>query len=401
MATHVRHPVLISVSQPNAWTFGILFFFESVARAAMLAVLPLTVYRVFQAKETVSLVYTGVALVALCLSFAIPPLVRRISRRWTYTLGCVLLALFALLVDLGMPVVLVFAMLCRTLGAAMLNITLALYIMDNIEKRDLARSEPLRLAMATVAWGITPYVGVWLMENVGVWAASLLSISASLSLIGVFWAFRLREGGPIRPEARSLTRARDPIQSIRRFVSQPRLRLAWSIAFARSAFWMTFFVYIPILLVEGGWPATASGIAVAAGNLMLFNNLFSGRLAARLSLRRVLGGAFLAAAGLVGLVAVLSAVNPAAAAVVMVAAAFFIALVDGLGPVPFLRAVRTHERARMATVYRTYLDASELLPPLVYSALLPLLGFPGAFAALACLVGGVGVLTLCYLPRGM
>ena len=85
----------------------------------------------------------------------------------------------------------------------------------------------------------------------------------------------------------------------------------------------------------------------------------------------------------------------------MVAAAFFVALLDGLGPVPFLRAVRPHERAPMTAVYRTYLDASELLPPLAYFFLFMLGGFLAAFAALALLLAAIGALTLRHLPRGM
>ena len=121
-------------------------------------VLPLTAYALFGSKETVSLVYTAVSLVALGFSFAIPMLVRRLSRRWTYTLGCALLGALRRAAgarrrrrrwSLGM--------LCRTAGAAILNVTLSLYIMDNIGKRELTRSEPLRLAVATLAWGVAPY----------------------------------------------------------------------------------------------------------------------------------------------------------------------------------------------------------------------------------------------------
>ena len=75
---------------------------------------------------------------------------------------------------------------------------------------------------------------------------------------------------------------------------------------------MTFFVYVPILMVEGGLDATAGGLAVAAGNLMLLNNLFARGWAERHSLRRVLGVAFLAAAALT-LVAAASAPAPAGA----------------------------------------------------------------------------------------
>ena len=93
MATHVRHPILIGATAraPGAWTFGLLYFLESLARASLVTVLPLTAYALFASKEAVSLVYTGVSLAALGFTFAIPALVRRLSRRWAYTLGCALL----------------------------------------------------------------------------------------------------------------------------------------------------------------------------------------------------------------------------------------------------------------------------------------------------------------------
>ena len=404
MATHVRHPVLISAApaQAGIWTFSLLFFVESVARAAMVTVLPLTAYALFQDKAAVSLVYTGVALAALCFSFLIPVLVRHLTRRWTYTLGCGLLALFATLLALDTPAALVLGMFCRTTGAAILNISLSLYIMDHVGRRELTRSEPMRLATATLAWGLTPYLGVWLMQRYGLWAPCALSIGAALTLAAVFWSLRLAEGGPIRRSTPGAAiPSLNPLRNVRRFVAQPRLRLAWGIAFARSAFWVTFFIYIPILMVEGGRSATAGALAVAVGNLMLFNNLFTRGWASRHSLRRVLGSAFLAAGALTLVTAGLSLRWPAAAAVAMVGGAFFVAIIDGLGPVPFLRAVRASERPQMTTVYRTYLDASELLPPLAYFVLFMIGGFAAAFGALALLLASVGALTMRYLPRGM
>ena len=115
--------------------------------------------------------------------------------------------------------------------------------------------------------------------------------------MAIFWVLRLAEGGPIRA-GRAPAPVRHPLAAVRRFAGQPRLRLAWAIAFARSAFWTTFFIYVPILMLEGGLGAAAGGLAVAAGNLMLFNNLFARGWATRHSLRRVLGATFLAAAAL-------------------------------------------------------------------------------------------------------
>jgi MFS family permease len=398
MAIHVRHPELIAVARPGAWTFSGLFFLESVARATLVTVLPLSAYALFEDKATVSLVYTAVAVVALCLSFTIPALVRVLSRRWTYTLGAGLIAACAVLVALGTAWALPLALLARTSGAAMLNITLNLYIMDSIGKRDLLRSEPLRLGVATLAWSAAPLAGVLLMQRFGLWAPALLSVAAAALLVATFWVLRLAEGNPIRP---GRSRPASAFGSIRRFATQPRLRLAWGIAFARSSFWVTFFVYVPILMVEGGLGPLAAGIAVAAGNAMLLNNLVLRGFVVRHSLRRVLGGAFLAAAALTFAAAVAAPAGPALAGALFVAAAFFVAMIDGLGPIPFLRAVRVHERPAMTMVYRTYLDASELIPPLVYALLLGLFGFAGAFSAQAALLAGIGVLVLRHLPRGM
>ena len=400
MAFHVRHPIALA-ARPGAWTFSVLYFVESLARAAMATVLPLTAYALYGTKETVSLVYTAVSLTALCLSFAIPVLVRRISRKWTYTLGCALLVLCGLLTWLETPPSVAGALLARTLGAAVINVTLNLYIMDNIGKRDLARTESLRFAVSTLAWTAMPVLGVWLMQHHGLWAPSLLCIGCSLLLAALFWYRRLAEGGPIRAARDAPMPGQSPIRAIRRFVAQPRLRLAWAIAFARSAFWTTFFVYAPILMVEGGRSATAGALVVAGGNLMLLNNLFTRSWAARFSLRRVIGSDLLIAAGLVLLAAALALGAPALAGIVLVAAAFFVAMLDGLGPVPFLRAVRARERAEMSTVYRTYLDASELLPQIAYFFLFMIGGFAAAFAGLAVVMAGIGVLVLRHLPRGM
>lgn len=402
MAFHVRHPLPLSLARrPGAATFSLLFLIESVARASMATVLPLSAYALFGAKEAVSLVYTAVSLVALCLSFLVPVLVRRISRRWTYTLGCALLVVCGLMTWMQTPPALAAALLARTAGSAALNITLSLYIMDSIGKRDLARSESLRFAVSTLAWTLMPLAGVWLAQRYGIGAACLLCIGAALVLMAVFWALRLAEGGAIRP-ARGLPAPRHhPVRAVRRFVAQPRLVLAWAIAFARSTFWSTFFIYAPILMVEGGWSAGAGGLVVAAGNMMLLNNLVARDWAARFSLRRVIGGALAAAAGLVLAAALVSGQAPAAAGVVLVAAAFFMAMLDGLGPVPFLRAVHAHERAEMTTVYRTYLDASELLPQMAYFFLFMIGGFTAAFAGLAVLLAAIGALVLRHLPRGM
>ena len=249
-----------------------------------------------------------------------------------------------------------------------------------------------------MAWVAAPLGGVWLYEHYGAWAPGMIPVVFAGLLLVVFWYLRMSEKGPIRA-ARSAPP--NPFASVGRFIAQPRLRLAWTIAFSRSVFWVTFFIYIPILMVEGKAGALAGGIAIAAGNLMLFNNLLVTGWARRFSLRIMIVVAFSGAAVFTVATGIFGTAQPIMAGVVIVAASFFVAMLDGLGPIPFLRAVRAHERPQMTTVYRTYLDASELLPPFFYVFAFMVFGFSGAFWVLACLMVATAVLVWAFLPRQM
>ena len=72
----------------------------------------------------------------------------RLCNHAAMTLGAVMSALCAAMLMLGFEATQVLTMFLRTTGAAVLNVTLALYIMDNIHKQQLVRSEPLRFAVA-------------------------------------------------------------------------------------------------------------------------------------------------------------------------------------------------------------------------------------------------------------
>ena len=85
----------------------------------------------------------------------------------------------------------------------------------------------------------------------------------------------------------------------------------------------------------------------------------------------------------------------------LLVAAFFCTALDALGSTAFMRSVRAWERPQMTAVYRTYLDLSELLPPLVYSVALAFFGLGSVFATLGVFVLLCGVVTFVYLPRRM
>src|SRR5204862_3566870 len=104
---------------------------------------------------------------------------RDLARRWAYTLGvgalitaCIALATFTLPGQ-------VVGMYLRNAGAAILNISLSLYILDHIRRADLVRSEPLRLTLSTLSWTVGPFLGVWLSERSGHWSPQALSPGVS------------------------------------------------------------------------------------------------------------------------------------------------------------------------------------------------------------------------------
>ena len=70
----------------------------------------------------------------------------------------------------------------------------------------------------------------------------------------------------------------NPIRFIGRFFSQPRLKLAWFLAFGRSSWWSMFFIYAPIIVVESGMGETFSGLIVSIGISSVFWFPYGGKL---------------------------------------------------------------------------------------------------------------------------
>lgn len=399
MATQVRHPIwLPAVRPPGARTFATLYAVESLARATVSSVIPIQAYEILLNKQGVSILYTVVALLGLSATLFMPMLIERLSRRWVYTIGTCFLALGSACFVTHTLAGQVGGMLLRVMGASALAITLNLYIMDHIRKADVMQSESLRMAWSMVAWTGGPTLGVLLYTRFGIVAPHLLVVVFAFSLLVLFWYFRLTDNAQIRP---GKTRAVNPLANIGRFASQPRLRLAWLIAFGRSCFWTTFFVYGPILMVATGEGEIAGGLLVSAGNALLFTAIWWGRMGKRFGARRVMAGSFFALSVALWFAGLCGEALPLLTGGFLLVSAFFAVALDALGSTPFIRSVRAYERPQMTAVYRTYLDFSELLPPLVYSIVLAYAGLGAVFASLGLFTAICGIVTWRHLPKSM
>lgn len=399
MATHVRHPMWLPAIRPaDARTFASLYAVESFARATITSVIPIQAYEILRNEQTVSILYTLVSLLGLSVTLFMPLLIRRFARRWVYTAGAGLLAVGSAFFVTHTLAGQFAGMLCRVMGASALSITLNLYIMDHIRKTDFMQAESLRMAWSMFAWTSGPTLGIFLYTHLGIYAAHGAVVFFAALLTALFWYYRLGDNPLIAP---GRSRAANPLANIGRFVAQPRMRLAWLIAFGRSCFWTTFFVYGPLFMVIAGEGELAGGLLVSAANGLLFLAIFWGRGGRRFGVRRIIPLAFFMMALMLYMAGAVGTAAPLLTAALLLVGAVFTVAIDALGSTVFLRAVRSYERPQMAAVYRTYLDFSEFTPPLVYSVMLSFFGLGSVFATLGVLLTVCGIVAWRYLPKGM
>jgi hypothetical protein len=387
---------LRAVTRPGATVFGLMFALESLARAVLATLIPLQAYAILKQARDVSLVYFAVSIVGFTVSFAIPFFIRRFRRRWVYTAGALMLIASSACLATFTLTGQVAAMLLSSLAAASLNITLSLYVLDYIRKRDLVRSEPLKLLMSAFSWTLGPSLGVYLYNEIGHDSAEMLSAGAAATQLVYFWYLRIKDNPAVAAATKA---APNPFKSIRRFVAQPRLRLGWFIPFSRSCWWSMFFIYPQIYMVQSGKGELAAAIVLSLGNAVLFGVAFIGKLAQRRGIRFLIRSAFIGSGSLT--VAAGFAYDwPWVVAGLLLLGALNVMVLDGLGNIPFLRAVRPLERPQMATVFRTYIDLSSLLPAALYSVLLSFFDIRAVFFACGAWML-IAAFVARYLPRRM
>jgi MFS family permease len=398
MASESDFPNLVTGRKAGALTFSAIFALESLVRSLNSTVVSLQAYDLLGSSQKVSELTTFVAMVVLLTTLMLPYVLGRLRRRWAYTLGVVGLIAASLFFASFTISGQIAGMFLRNCGAGILNITLSLYIMDHIKKSDLARAEPLRLSLSTFSWMIGPAGGVWLYTQFGPWAPQLASVAVAVALLVLFWALRLSDSatmpsGTLQPF--------NPLANVMRFVRQPRLRLAWMVAFGRSCFWTTFFIYGPLLMVESGVGKQVGGLMISASQVLLLFAYVFGRLAHRFGVRAIISLCFLlmalssVAAGIAG------KELPYVAMFFLLFGAFAASGLDGVGGIPFLRAVRTRERQRMAAVYRTYIDFSDLIPAMIFAVALSYFEIGIVFVILGTSLVIMGALAFRYLPKSM
>jgi ACDE family multidrug resistance protein len=391
-AAPTRHAAATSGGLPRrkAMAFLSLFFVPAVAQAILLTVVPLEALDLVGDARAVTLLYVAAGLVAVAGRFSIPFLLRLIKRRYVFSLGAVMLAGSAGLMAADLLPALAVGLALSIFATACIEVTSQLYLLDNVSRNELRHFEPIRIFASAGPWTLGPWFGVYLQRSVGFAAPFAITAAAAAVVLGLFWALRFGENAVLTSTRRPPP---SPARYLRRYFAQPRLRLAWTLAAARNAWWSMLYVYAPIFAVTSGLSAETGGLIVSIGTGWIWLVPLWGWVGRRYGLRHLLVAGY----GMTGVLTIGAALTfhlPWLGAAMIVLAAFGTETIDGAGNLLFLRAVHPHERSEMTTVFVSYRDVAQFGPPVVFSVLLSVFSLPSVFVA-----GGVMMLVSAALAR--
>jgi hypothetical protein len=367
----VRHAPVAGASG-----FAILSALDAGARAILVSVFPLLMYRTLGSAEGVSAAYLAVGVIALAAALLIPWAMRRLPRRWMFTAGALTYVLGAVVILAGGVAASPVALALASVASVTVFVCLNAYVLDFISQAELGRCETLRMFYSALAWSLGPFLGVWL---VSVWTPLPFLVSAGFGVVLclVFWKMRLGDGKLIR---RSRAPAANPLAYLARFASQPRLVAGYLFAMLRSCGWWVYVVYLPIFAIQSGLGDRTGGIALSLTNSLLFLTPLMLRWTRPRPVRVAVRAGFLWSAILFTAATVLYA-SPWLALLCLFFGSGFLVLLDIAGGLPFLMAVKPSERTEMSAVYSSFRDVSGILTPGVASLVLLFVPVYGLFAA--------------------
>lgn len=396
----VRLPLNVRLLEaPGTVSFTVLSTVDCMSRAMLMAIIPLQAYATLGNARDLSILYFVIAWGAFAGRFIIPKMISKFRRRRMYSAGLLMLAFSPLMLGLDTLPTLAAGMFLRSFGAACVNITLNLYIMDYVAKQELTRMEPFKYAFSGIAWGGGPLIGILLFEHAGPWVAYGIATGISLLALAFFWYMRIKDDPIVAKMTAASPKPFSVLSYLPRFFKQPRLVLAWCLGLGRETFWGALIVYGPVLIVAKGGSQELGGILVSAANGMMFAALLFGWIGRKHGIRRVLIGGF-AAAGLATLAVAFAPDNITFVIALLLLASISITACDSCANVTFMRAVKKRERPEMTMVYSTYSDASSILPAAVYSGLLSVFPLVSVFLSTGAAMFGFAWIAR-KVPRSM
>ncbi|MEM7121643.1 MAG: MFS transporter [Pseudomonadota bacterium] len=362
---------------PHAYPFALVQAAVAASWVLPSAVIPILALDRLGGAQEASVFFFAVSFVGLFGALVVPSMVDKFGRRTVFILGALLIAAAGVVFPIAGAIGLAAGMACYIFGFLCLDITYNVAMMERIPRKAFARFEPVRMMCVGAGFVIAPWLGVRLSLDVGTWAT--FAVMAALTVISAIFTFRYR----LIEESGNQTTARrpsNPLRFVPRFARQPRLRLAWLLAFVRSCWWTMFFIYAPIYCVEYGLGEDMAGIILSVASVFMLLVPLWGRLGRRIGMRALLAIGYLGT-GLLSAAVTPLADWPVMGVMLLLAAALAGSLIDAVGNALFLRAVHPHERAEMAAVFTTYRETAKIGAPGAFAVLLSVFSLPAVFLA--------------------
>jgi len=382
MATRYLPLALTHSPTPRIEHFALLSGLDAAIRGILISTMPLVVYDALGDAQSTSVMYFAAGIVALIWGLMVPWATRAVPRPAMYAIGCGMYLCGMALAVTGTPLGVTLALLLNAMATVTIFVCFNAYVLDNVGRGDLGRTQSLQMVHAAVPWTVGPMLGVWLR---GVWAPAPFVLAGlfAVALLVVFWRMRLGGGKRI---VRAGGARINPLAYLGRFARQPRLIAGWSFAVIRSCGWWVYVVYLPYFCIENGLGDRVGGVALSLTNGLLLLSPLMLRLARRGSVRTSVRTTFALCGGLFLMSALLSP-WPWGTVIAMAGAAVFLVMLDVVGGLPFLMAVKPSQRTEMSAVYSSFRDVSGIITPGVASLVLVVAPTAAIFAACAAGMG--------------
>ena len=351
-----------------------LFFVQALSRGILLSVIPLQALSIFESAQRTSALYFAVSAGGILAALGMPTVIKKIGNHRSFLLGSLLMFISATLLYFDDPVYFSIGLFCHIFSIAAVEVSLTLYVLARIPRKELTQFEPLRIFSSVFALTIGPFLGVFMEQRLSHESPYIFSMICVVLSLFYFWWLRFHQVTILKSGSSDI----NPIQYLVRFMKQSRLKLAYGLVTARSCWWAMFVIYTPIYAVEAGMGQLTGAAIVSLGTAWTLSVPFWGWFGRKYGVRFLLRIGFITTSILTLLVYSATSI-PMLAASLMILSALGATMLDGMGNVLFYRAVKGRERSEMTAVFATYRDFSQLLAPGLYAILLKFFALPVVF----------------------
>ncbi|MDH3386977.1 MAG: MFS transporter, partial [Gammaproteobacteria bacterium] len=264
--------------------FAAFFFLQNLPRGMLLTVIPLQAYALMGNAQDTSVLLFAVGVGGILAALTLPLLIRRVGLYPAYLLSSVAMVVSALLMMIEQVWVYSAGLFCHAFAIAAAEVTLSLYVMGRVARAQMTSFEPLRVLCNVLALTIGPILGVYLESRI---LHELPFIACAVFMVGaVVWFRVLGLQDTVIRASKSVSA--NPLKYLAGYLAKPRLRLAYGLVLARSAWWTMFIIYVPIYATQSGLGELMGAAIVSIGTAWTFSVPLWGWVARRYGVRRLM-----------------------------------------------------------------------------------------------------------------